>query len=215
MASLVSSPFLAASKSELQLSSLSQKHFFLHSFIPKKTHIAISSKSSIKVKCAAIGNGLFTQTSPEVRRVVPDNTNGLPTVKIVYVVLEAQYQSSLTTAVQALNNNKTHANFEVVGYLVEELRDESTYKTFCKDLEDANVFIGSLIFVEELALKVKAAVEKERDRLDAVLVFPSMPEVMRLNKLGSFSMSQLGQSKSPFFSCLRRRNNLLGLLIVC
>ena len=72
-----------------------------------------------------------------------------------------------------------------MGYLVEELRDESTYKTFRKDLEDANIFIGSLIFVEELALKVKAAVEKEGDRLDAVLVFPSMPEVMRLNKLGS------------------------------
>lgn len=210
MVSLVSSPFLAASKSELQLFSFSQKHFFLHSLIPKKTHIAISSKTSIKVKCAAIGNGLFTQTSPEVRRVVPDNTNGLPTVKIVYVVLEAQYQSSLTAAVQALNSNEIHANFEVVGYLVEELRDESTYKTFCKDLEDANVFIGSLIFVEELALKVKAAVEKERDRLDAVLVFPSMPEVMRLNKLGSFSMSQLGQSKSPFFQLFKKKKQSAG-----
>ncbi|KAE8690012.1 Magnesium-chelatase subunit ChlH [Hibiscus syriacus] len=58
---------------------------------------------------------------------------------------------------------------------------------------------------KELALKVKAAVEKERDRLDAVLVFPSMPEVMRLNKLGSFSMSQLGQSKSPFFQLFKRK----------
>ena len=63
---------------------------------------------------------------------------------------------------------------------------------FCKDLSDANIFIGSLIFVEELAQKVKAAVETERERLDVVLVFPLMPEVMRLNKLGSFSMSQLG-----------------------
>ncbi|KAK3179380.1 hypothetical protein Dsin_032788 [Dipteronia sinensis] len=84
------------------------------------------------------------------------------------------------------------ASFEVVVYLVEELHDKDAYKTFYEDLEDANIFIGSLIFVEELALKVKAAVEKERDRLDAVLVFPSMHEVMRLNKLGSFSMSQLG-----------------------
>jgi|UniRef100_A0A804M8B3 magnesium chelatase subunit H len=40
--------------------------------------------------------------------------------------------------------------------------------------------------------------------MDAVLVFPSMPEVMRLNKLGSFSMSQLGQSKSPFFQLFKR-----------
>ncbi|KAJ6835000.1 magnesium-chelatase subunit ChlH, chloroplastic-like [Iris pallida] len=41
--------------------------------------------------------------------------------------------------------------------------------------------------------------------MDAVLVFPSMPEVMRLNKLGSFSMSQLGQSKSPFFQLFKKK----------
>ncbi|KAK5803865.1 hypothetical protein PVK06_031514 [Gossypium arboreum] len=210
MASLVSSPFtLPASKAD-QLSSLSQKHFFLHSFLPKKINNLPNSKSSFKVKCAAIGNGLFTQTTPEVRRIVPENKNNLPTVKIVYVVLEAQYQSSLSSAVQSLNQNSNFASFEVVGYLVEELRDENTYKTFCKDLEGANIFIGSLIFVEELALKVKTAVEKERDRLDAVLVFPSMPEVMRLNKLGSFSMSQLGQSKSPFFQLFKRKKQGAG-----
>nr|POE97470.1 magnesium-chelatase subunit chlh, chloroplastic [Quercus suber] len=211
MASLVSSPFTLPTSKADHLSSLSTKHYFLHSFLPKKPHQTNPSKSSIlKVKCAAIGNGLFTQTSPEVRRIVPDNKQGLPTVKIVYVVLEAQYQSSLTAAVQALNQNQRNASFQVVGYLVEELRDESTYKAFCKDLEDANIFIGSLIFVEELALKVKDAVEKERERLDAVLVFPSMPEVMRLNKLGSFSMSQLGQSKSPFFQLFKRKKQSAG-----
>jgi magnesium chelatase subunit H len=209
MASLVSSPFTVPTSKADHLSSLSRKHYFLHSFLPKKT-TQTNSYSSIKVKCAAVGNGLFTQTTQEVRRIVPENNRGLPTVKIVYVVLEAQYQSSLTAAVQALNKNERYASFEVVGYLVEELRDVSTYKTFCKDLEDANIFIGSLIFVEELALKIKSAVEKQRDRLDAVLVFPSMPEVMRLNKLGSFSMSQLGQSKSPFFQLFKRKKQSAG-----
>ncbi|KAF5942562.1 hypothetical protein HYC85_020204 [Camellia sinensis] len=210
MASLVSSPFTLPTSKTDQLSSISQKHYFLHSFLPKKTNQTNPKSSSMRVKCAAIGNGLFTQTSPEVRRIVPDNIQGLPTVKVVYVVLEAQYQSSLSAAVRTLNKNGNFASFEVVGYLVEELRDENTYKSFCKDLEDANVFIGSLIFVEELALKIKTAVEKERDRLDAVLVFPSMPEVMRLNKLGSFSMSQLGQSKSPFFQLFKRKKQSAG-----
>lgn len=162
------------------------------------------------MKCVVAGNGLFTQTTQEVRRIVPENKIGLPVVKIVYVVLEAQYQSSLTAAVQALNKKPQYASFQVVGYLVEELRDADTYCTFCKDLEDANIFIGSLIFVEELALKIKDAVEKERDRLDAVLVFPSMPEVMRLNKLGTFSMSQLGQSKSPFFQLFKKKKQSAG-----
>lgn len=44
--------------------------------------------------------------------------------------------------------------FELVGYLLEELRDASNFETFKRDLEDANVFIGSLIFIEELAEKV-------------------------------------------------------------
>merc|ERR1719327_2608693 len=35
-----------------------------------------------------------------------------------------------------------------------------------------------------------------RDRLDAVCVFPSMPGVMRLNKIGSFTMASMGQSKN-------------------
>ena len=45
---------------------------------------------------------------------------------------------------------------EVVGYLLEELRDEANLKAFTKDVEDANVSIGSLIFIEELADKVRA-----------------------------------------------------------
>ncbi|KAL7097904.1 hypothetical protein ACP275_10G172500 [Erythranthe tilingii] len=205
MASLVSSPFTLPKSKIENLSSISQKHRLLHSFLPKKPN---SKNTQKKFKCAAIvGNGLFTQTTQEVRRVVPENPKGLPTVKIVYVVLEAQYQSSLTAAVQELNRTGELASYEVVGYLVEELRDVNAYKSFCKDLEDANIFIGSLIFVEELALKVKAAVEKERDRMDAVLVFPSMPEVMRLNKLGSFSMAQLGQSKSPFFQLFKKNKS--------
>ncbi|XP_065856394.1 magnesium-chelatase subunit ChlH, chloroplastic [Euphorbia lathyris] len=210
MASLVSSPFtLPSTKPDQLLSSLSQKHYFLHSCLPKKSSKS-NSKSGLNFKCTAIGNGLFTQTTQEVRRIVPENKQNLPVVKIVYVVLEAQYQSSLTAAVQSLNKTTNFASFQIVGYLVEELRDVSNYKSFCEDLEDANVFIGSLIFVEELALKVKAAVEKQRDRLDAVLVFPSMPEVMRLNKLGSFSMSQLGQSKSPFFQLFKKKKQGAG-----
>ena len=45
--------------------------------------------------------------------------------------------------------------------------------------------------------------------MDACLVFPSMPAVMRLNKLGTFSMTQLGQAKSPFADFMRsaRKNS--------
>lgn len=47
-------------------------------------------------------------------------------------------------------------------------------------------------------MQIVEAVKPLRDNLDACLIFPSMPAVMKLNKLGTFSMSQLGQSKSMF-----------------
>ena len=65
----------------------------------------------------------------------------------------------------------------------------------------ANIFIGSLIFIEELADKIVQAVGPCRDSLDACLIFPSMPAVMKLNKLGSFSMSQLGEQLLPWAGC--------------
>ncbi|CAO2041690.1 unnamed protein product [Urochloa humidicola] len=208
--SLVSTPFATATGAAAAASQKKKRHLLpapLHSFLlsSRRQPARRNSTTTSSIRCeVAGGNGLFTQTKPEVRRVVPSPST-LPRVKVVYVVLEAQYQSSITAAVQQLNADpRRAASFEVVGYLVEELRDAETYATFRADLADANVFIGSLIFVEELALKVKDAVEEVRDRMDAVLVFPSMPEVMRLNKLGSFSMSQLGQSKSPFFQLFKR-----------
>lgn len=45
--------------------------------------------------------------------------------------------------------------FEIVGYLLEELRDRNNFEAFKADVANANVFIGSLIFIEELADKVR------------------------------------------------------------
>eukprot|EP00798_Chlamydomonas_sp_ICE-L_P011386 gene11386-12086_t len=156
------------------------------------------------------GSGLFTSVDPESRRVTPKDPKARVYVKVVYVVLESQYQSALSTAVKSLNEKNDKVCFEIVGYLLEELRDADNLNAFKKDLETANVFIGSLIFIEELAEKIVEAVAPVRDRLDACVVFPSMPAVMQLNKLGTFSMSQLGQSKSiigDFIKSARKNND--------
>jgi len=142
------------------------------------------------------GPGLFTQSNPEDRRVVPDDVGDRAVFKVVYVVLESQYQSSLTAACKRINAGQPDVAIECSGYILEELRDDANYAQFQKDIAEANIFIGSLIFVQELADKVVEAVEPQRDRLDAVCVFPSMPDVMKLNKIGSFSMATMGQSKN-------------------
>ncbi len=153
---------------------------------------------------------MFTQVRPTVRHVVPKELGDRSLVKVVYVVLEPQYQSSLSAAVRSINENNTQIAVEISGYLIEELRSESNFEDFKRDIAAANIFIGSLIFVEELAEKVEAAVKPHRDRLDAAVVFPSMPQVMRLNKLGSFNMAQLGQSKSVIGDFMKKRRQKQG-----
>lgn len=98
--------------------------------------------------------GMFTNTTPDTKRVVPTNMEGKTKFKIVYVVLESQYQSALTKACNSINDGKEGVAVEAVGYLLEELRSPAILEQFRADVADANIFIGSLIFVQELADKV-------------------------------------------------------------
>eukprot|EP00199_Chlamydomonas_sp_CCMP681_P000031 CAMPEP_0119108716 /NCGR_PEP_ID=MMETSP1180-20130426/15618_1 /TAXON_ID=3052 ORGANISM="Chlamydomonas cf sp, Strain CCMP681" /NCGR_SAMPLE_ID=MMETSP1180 /ASSEMBLY_ACC=CAM_ASM_000741 /LENGTH=1404 /DNA_ID=CAMNT_0007094367 /DNA_START=16 /DNA_END=4230 /DNA_ORIENTATION=+ len=178
-----------------------------------RPQLATFKKGAVSVDLRDEGSetsGGFTSTNPESRRVKPNDVGGRVLVKVVYVVLEAQYQSAVSGAVNAINKSNKKVCFEVVGYLLEELRDAKNFEAFKKDVAVSNIFIGSLIFIEELAEKIVEGVTPCRDSLDACLVFPSMPAVMKLNKLGTFSMAQLGQSKSligDFIKSARKNND--------
>jgi len=199
------------------------------SFVPSQTHIQKSalataglyqshnaaSKSSLNMVLAdptkgnemSSGGGMFTASNSESRRVTPENPGDRPVMKVVYVVLESQYQSSMTGAVKRVNAGSENMAIECVGYLLEELRNDDTFEQFKADVADADIFVGSLIFVQELAEKVVEVVKPLRDNLDAVLIFPSMPEVMRLNKIGQFTMKNLGQSKSVVSDFMKKKKS--------
>ena len=84
-------------------------------------------------------------------------TNGRKKFKVVYVVLESQYQSTLTAACTRINEKQENVCVECVGYLLEELRNPETLEEMRKDVADADIFIGSLIFIQELAEKVRTS----------------------------------------------------------
>ena len=142
---------------------------------------------------SAVAMGGYTQSNVAARRVVPTEAQrqGRKYVKVVYVVLESQYQSAMTTAIRQINKSPGPVCMECVGYLLEEIRSPSTEEELAKDLDDADIFICSLIFVQELAEKLVKIVEPRRDNLQACLCFPSMPEVMKQNKLGTFDLTQI------------------------
>ncbi len=154
---------------------------------------------------------MFTQVRSANRRVSPaENHQHNSVMKVVYVVLEPQYQNALTEAANSLNALNGPIGIELNGYLIEELRVEENYANFQEDVKSSDIFIASLIFIEDLAQKVVDAVEPHRDQLKVSIVFPSMPEVMRLNKMGTFTMAQLGQTKSIIGDFMKKRKESGG-----
>ncbi len=103
---------------------------------------------------SGMGGGGYTDSNAESRRVVPEDVRGRPVMKIVYVVLENQYQSSMTAAVKRINAGSDSMAVECVGYLLEELRNEDAFQKFKEDVAPANFFIRSLFFVPSFAEKV-------------------------------------------------------------
>jgi magnesium chelatase subunit H len=172
--------------------------------VPMQLRRAMRAPEAAMVATGGGGPGLFTNSKPGDRKIVPDDVGDREVFKVVYVVLESQYQASLSTACKRINAGQPDVAVECSGYILEELRDEANFQQFKKDVEEANIFIGSLIFVQELADKVVSVVEPNRDRLDAVCVFPSMPAVMKLNKIGSFTMAAMGQSKNVMSDFMKK-----------
>ncbi len=101
----------------------------------------------------SISSGLFTASKPSDRKIVPDVQDVRKCVKIVYVVLESQYQSTMSAAANKINTGSAPVSVEVSGYLLEELRDPANYEQLKQDLETANVFIASLILSKTLPKK--------------------------------------------------------------
>ncbi len=55
----------------------------------------VTSETPTKIDSMAM-QGMFTNSSPETKRVIPENMEGKTKFNIVYVVLESQYQSIFT-----------------------------------------------------------------------------------------------------------------------
>ena len=59
------------------------------------------------------GPGLFTNSKPGDRKIVPDDVGDREVFKVVYVVLESQYQASLSTACKRINAGQPDVAVEV------------------------------------------------------------------------------------------------------
>lgn len=61
----------------------------------------------------AMQSGLFTDSQPSVRKVSPKVGDERKCMKVVYVVLESQYQSTMTAAANSINSKMDNLSVEV------------------------------------------------------------------------------------------------------
>ncbi|WP_408643629.1 hypothetical protein [cyanobacterium endosymbiont of Epithemia turgida] len=61
---------------------------------------------------------MFTRVKSTVRHIVPEAINGRSLLKVVYIVLDPQYQSSLSVVVEAINKNNPKLAIKISGYIV-------------------------------------------------------------------------------------------------
>jgi magnesium chelatase subunit H len=78
-------------------------------------------------------------------------------MKLVYVVLEPQYQSAMSAAVKSINKNNPNL-------AIEDIRSPKNYEAFKEAVANGDIFIASLIFIDDLATKIALAVAPHRDR---------------------------------------------------
>ena len=106
-----------------QPTAFTSNHFLAKTATPAH-HVSSSTLfSTTEDKMPAVGQGFggFTASNSENRRVVPESPGDRPVFKVVYVVLESQYQSSMTAAVKRINAGSKNMAVECVGYLLEEV----------------------------------------------------------------------------------------------
>jgi magnesium chelatase subunit H len=116
---------------------------------------------------------LAQMPSLTVSRIQPEQLNGRTLVKLVYVVLEPQYQSAVAAGAENINRQDKHVAMDVRGYLIEELRDPERYEEFKRDVAEADIFFASMIFMEDYANKIVDAVKPHMDHIKSSVIFPS------------------------------------------
>jgi magnesium chelatase subunit H len=60
---------------------------------------------------------MFIHVKSTIRRIFPDDIKGRSLVKVVYVVLESQYQSALSAAVHKINRSHDQVAIAIISRL--------------------------------------------------------------------------------------------------
>lgn len=118
-------------------------------------------------------------------------------VRIVLVTLDAHLAGAFERARAALLRDLPGLTFTM--HVAADFADDAGAVARARaDIGAADVIIATMLFTEESAGPVKDAIAARREACDAVVAILSVNEVVRLTRLGRFSMQDDGASSSPW-----------------
>ncbi|MFZ4405766.1 MAG: magnesium chelatase subunit H [Paracraurococcus sp.] len=113
-------------------------------------------------------------------------------VRVAIVTMDSHFGSAVTDARQQLR--RSLPGLELSLHAADEFAADPVALAACiEDIGRADIIIAGMLFLEDHIRLVQPALAARRDNCDALVCALSAPEVMRLTRLGKFSMA--GEAK--------------------
>ena len=111
----------------------------------------------------------------------------LPSARVVIVTMDSHLASATIRAQSALS--RTFPGLRLTVHAASEWGNSPSALQRCiDDIEQGDILIASMLFLEEHFLPVLPALTARRDQCDAMICTMSAGEVMRLTRMGKFTM---------------------------
>lgn len=113
-------------------------------------------------------------------------------MRVIMVTMDSHFGAAVGVARDRLRRDIP--GLELVLHAADEFGSDDNALAAClEDIERADIIIAGMLFLEDHIRLVQPAIAARRDACDAVVCCLSAPEVMRLTKIGKFSMA--GEAK--------------------
>ncbi len=129
---------------------------------------------------------------------MPKRTTADSATKVVIVTLDHH----LAGAVARINTRLAKAGVTLALHAASEWSTRPETLQLClDDIASAQVVVANMLFMEEHVNAVLPALQARREKLDALAVFMSAGEAIRLTRMGRFDM---GAKQSGFMALLKK-----------
>ncbi len=132
-----------------------------------------------------------------------------PAMRVVIVTMDSHLASAAERANRTLV--RTMPGLKLVVHAAAEWGEDSAALERCKnDIAHGDIVIATMLFMEDHFLPVLPALKARRDHCDAMVCAMSASEVMKLTRMGKFSMDAPASGPMAFLKRLRGKPETTG-----